>query len=160
MLFLAEARSKLFTYYYLWQTCYVRHLRNSPGSIHTLQGATGNLGTIAISVYCQVLIFGWVNRGTIVVAHAGQFLMSKVAPVGLKPTILWLGVRRTYHLAIAAQCLRRSLINAQAHHNSRPQPLSSISHWSVHHTKIAVMKQLDTSILAANCLLSFWLHGS
>ncbi len=33
---------------------------------YTLQGATGNLSTIAISVYSQVLIYGWVNRGTIV----------------------------------------------------------------------------------------------
>ncbi len=32
---------------------------------YTLQGATGNQCTIiAFSVYCQVLIYGWVNRST------------------------------------------------------------------------------------------------
>ncbi len=31
-LFLAKASSKRFTYYYPWQTCYIRHLLNSPGS--------------------------------------------------------------------------------------------------------------------------------
>ncbi len=35
-LFLAEASSKRFAYYYPWQTCYIRHLLNSPGSIHPL----------------------------------------------------------------------------------------------------------------------------
>ncbi len=35
-----------------------------------LQGATGNLSTIAISVYRQVLIYGLVNRGTIVVTSS------------------------------------------------------------------------------------------
>ncbi len=49
---LAEASSKRFTYYYPWQTCYIRHMLNLPGEYtpaHTLQGAMGNLGTIAIS---------------------------------------------------------------------------------------------------------------
>ncbi len=32
-LFLAEASSKRFTYYYAWQTCYIRHLLNSQGNI-------------------------------------------------------------------------------------------------------------------------------
>ncbi len=35
-LFLAEASSKRFTYYYPWQTCYIHHLLNSLGSIHSL----------------------------------------------------------------------------------------------------------------------------
>ncbi len=35
-LYLAEASSKRFTYYYPWQTCSIRHLLNSPGSIHPL----------------------------------------------------------------------------------------------------------------------------
>ncbi len=35
-LFLAEASSKRFTYYYPWQTCSIRHLLNSPGSVHPL----------------------------------------------------------------------------------------------------------------------------
>ncbi len=35
-LFPAEASSKRFTYYYPWQTCTIRHLLNSPGSIHPL----------------------------------------------------------------------------------------------------------------------------
>ncbi len=48
--FLAEASSKRFTYGNPWQTCYIRHLLNYPRSIHMFQGATGNLGTIAISV--------------------------------------------------------------------------------------------------------------
>ncbi len=33
---MAKASSKRFTYYYPWQTCYMRHLLNSPGSIHPL----------------------------------------------------------------------------------------------------------------------------
>ncbi len=37
---------------------------------YTLQGITGNLSTIAISVYCKVLIYGWVNRGIIVVTRS------------------------------------------------------------------------------------------
>ena len=31
---------------------------------YTLQGATGDQCTIASSVYCQVLIYGWVKRST------------------------------------------------------------------------------------------------
>ncbi len=37
---------------------------------YMLWGATGNLSTIAISVYSQVLIYGWVNRGTIVATRS------------------------------------------------------------------------------------------
>ena len=37
---------------------------------HTLQGATGSLGTIAISVYSQVLIYSWVNQGNIVATRS------------------------------------------------------------------------------------------
>ena len=73
-LVLAGASSKRFTYYYPSQTCYIGHLLNSSGSAsaHTLQGATGNLGTIATSAYSQVLIYGWVNRLWI--------LMSRIKP--------------------------------------------------------------------------------
>ncbi len=35
-LFLAEASSKRFTYYYPWQACSIRHLLNSLGNIHPL----------------------------------------------------------------------------------------------------------------------------
>ena len=35
-IFLAEASSKHFAYYYPWQTCYIHHLLNSLGGIHSL----------------------------------------------------------------------------------------------------------------------------
>ncbi len=34
--FSGEASSKRFTYYYPWQTCYIRHLLNTLGSIYPL----------------------------------------------------------------------------------------------------------------------------
>ena len=37
------------------------------------------------------------------VAHAGRFLVSRLALAGLEPTILWLGVQRANHLAIATR---------------------------------------------------------
>ncbi len=48
---------------------------------HTLQDAMGNLDTIAISGYSQVLIYGWVNWGTIVATRSlhGTVLMSRLA---------------------------------------------------------------------------------
>ncbi len=111
-LFLAEASSKRFTYYYPWQTCYIHHLLNSLGSIHPLnfvtrfeQGATGTLSKIAVSVYSQVLIYGWVNWGPIVTTHSphGTVLMSQLVLAELEPTMLWLGVRRANHSAIATR---------------------------------------------------------
>ena len=37
------------------------------------------------------------------VAHAGRFLMSQLVLAGFEPTILWLGVRRANHWAIATR---------------------------------------------------------
>ncbi len=72
---------------------------------YTLQGTMGNLSTIAISVYSQVLIYGWVNRGTLVVTRSPRrtVSLSRLALAGLEPTILWLGVRRANHSAIATR---------------------------------------------------------
>ncbi len=108
MLFLPKARLKRFTYHYPWQTCYIHHLYNSLRIKHPrymLQGATGDPITTAISVYCQVLIYGWVNPDTRDITHNPRRMVFD-DPTGLHRTrILWLGVRSTNHSAIATQLI-------------------------------------------------------
>ena len=45
------------------------HLFGEYAHAYPLQGATGNPSTITVSAYSQVLIYSWVNWGTIVNTH-------------------------------------------------------------------------------------------
>ncbi len=59
--------SKRFTYYYPRTPVHTNTFSTPQRSMqpgYTLQGATGDQCTIAFSVYCQVLIYGWVNLST------------------------------------------------------------------------------------------------
>ncbi len=67
VLFLAEASSKCFAYYYTWQTCYtcyIHHLLKwTLGSIsasYTLHGATGNPSTIDLCLWPGTLL--WLSK--------------------------------------------------------------------------------------------------
>ncbi len=105
--FLAEASSERLTYfYYPWQTCYMHHLLKSLGSIHPLTRFKAPL-VIAISVYSQVLIYGWVKKAPLSspIAHAGQFMLSQLLLAALEPTILWFRVQRANHSAIVTRLL-------------------------------------------------------
>ncbi len=59
---------------------------------YRIQGATGNPSTMAVSAYRQVLIYRWVNRGTIVITCSPRGLVFN-EETGLHETlrtILWL----------------------------------------------------------------------
>ncbi len=100
---------------------------------YMLQGTMGNLSTIAISVYSQVLIYNWVNRGTIVVT-------CSPSGMGLKPMILWLRVRCANHPAITTRqsilcklssCSRRLAIGHWRHLLKHTRYLPSPDRWRI-----------------------------
>ncbi len=100
-----------------WQTCYTNHLLNSLGSIpggciHPLT----RFKALRVSKYnCHICLYAarysftaeW-NRGTIVATRSPRGTVFNEPTVffflaGLEPTILWLGVLRANHSAIATR---------------------------------------------------------
>ena len=65
--------------------------------MYTLQDATGNLSTIAISVYHRVFIYGWVNWGTTVVtcSTCGTFFdeLSGFGRTRTQDVVVWSPMR-------------------------------------------------------------------
>ncbi len=102
-LFLAEASSKRFTIIITPGRPVISITCWTPWGVYTLLHIL-----IALSVYCQIITYGWVNQGTAVVSHSRcgtVFDKGQVAYVEFEPSMLWLGVQSINHSVIGIpQC--------------------------------------------------------
>ncbi len=92
-----------------------------------LAKAMGNPSIIAICVYCQVLIYGWVNQGTIAITHRPYrrvFDQANDFSATLECTMLWLRFWQVNHSA-NAKMTKNILKSLHVSDDTPPQLTSS-----------------------------------